>query len=366
MRLVFALLLLPALCFAQPSITGVSCPSGYEHGNTITLSSSGSSFGTKVVVSPLAFDTIETGSFSDSWTNTFSLSVVDTSRHARSAYCGFKNFQADSMSMVHYNPGRYGAVGNSVQSEYRFCSYWFKLDENWDWGTVPTDGADGCNLVNVKTMRFWSSCTSSDNISTGTRNAQFLPRWVIEYVNVPDQDGDWSTSRTNEWDDGQWHHIQYAIKDSDANWAANAELHVWFDGHLEVDETGLVGRDNCDCNKYLFVLGFYNSWLDNSSDPNYFYFDDAYDDSTWARVEIGDDPVYADCSHREMQLLDAWAPDEVSFVMNQGSFSAGDAAYIFISDRDGNVNTTGWGIKVGGTPSVELTAPTNLTATGGN
>jgi len=68
-------------------------------------------------------------------------------------------------------------------------------------------------------------------------------------------------------------------------------------------------------------------------------FDDIYFDNSWARVEIGDKPVYDNCTHREIQILDSWNrmgnPDPyIEIKINRGSFENG-SAFLFVVDKYG-------------------------------
>ena len=59
---------------------------------------------------------------------------------------------------------------------------------------------------------------------------------------------------------------------------------------------------------------------------------------TRARVEIGDQPVYANCTHREIQNPTAWSDDTISITLNHGSFSPSDKAYLFVIREDGSIS----------------------------
>ena len=86
-----------------------------------------------------------------------------------------------------------------------------------------------------------------------------------------------------------------------------------------------------------------------------YYFDDIYINNSWARVEIGDDPDYDSCTHREMQIPTAWSSDSVDITVNQGSFQNGTTAYLFVVDEDGAVNTAGYEVSFSAQSSGDLT-----------
>lgn len=70
------------------------------------------------------------------------------------------------------------------------------------------------------------------------------------------------------------------------------------------------------------------------------WFDDMYVNTTRARVEIGNNQNWQDCTHREIQIPVKWNPrirnaETIKFEVNQGSFSKGEKAYLFVVDVDG-------------------------------
>lgn len=67
-------------------------------------------------------------------------------------------------------------------------------------------------------------------------------------------------------------------------------------------------------------------------------FDDVYIANSRARIEIGNDPVFTDCTHAEIQIPTAWTSSEITFTVNRGSFAADDTAYLFVIDEDGGVS----------------------------
>jgi hypothetical protein len=76
------------------------------------------------------------------------------------------------------------------------------------------------------------------------------------------------------------------------------------------------------------------------------WIDDVYIDNTQARVELGNNPVFANCTHREIQIPTAWSDTEITVQFNQGTFQVGDQAYLFVIDEDGNASA-GYPIVIG-------------------
>lgn len=100
------------------------------------------------------------------------------------------------------------------------------------------------------------------------------------------------------------------------------------------------------------------------------FMDDCYADTTLVRVELGNNEVFADCTHREIQPAISWdeVSGEIQIVFNAGSFEDDDTAYLFVMDRENNpsngvaVTVSGSGAPPGADPGPPGT-PTNLRAT---
>lgn len=86
-----------------------------------------------------------------------------------------------------------------------------------------------------------------------------------------------------------------------------------------------------------------------------FSFDDIYIDNSLVRVEIGDNEVYGDCTHREIQPLTAHSNTGGTFTVNQSSFDDG-GAYLFAIDND-NVASAGYPITLGATSTSTASLP---------
>ena len=71
------------------------------------------------------------------------------------------------------------------------------------------------------------------------------------------------------------------------------------------------------------------------------YWDEVYIDTTQARVEIGNASSWSACTHREIQIPSSWSSSSISVTVNQGSFSDGGGAYLYVVDSNGNVNDSG-------------------------
>lgn len=151
---------------------------------------------------------------------------------------------------------------------------------------------------------------------------------------------------------GAWFNIAIQLDQGDPN-VSNGDLTYW------ISSEGFSSQyNNCSSHDKLFrinetminatILGWY---VANNVDSNEMtvYFDDIYMDDSWARVEIGDNESYDDCTHREIQHPHStWQDDSIEITFNQGSFDIGDDAYLFVVDDDGIVSQ-GFPLTIAGT-----------------
>ena len=341
---------------AGPTIADVT--GSASHGEVLTIT--GSSFGSKSGASPVAWDDFEDGTADTNptvgvWERINGLgihSATANQRHGHSSFNGKYDF----------GRGTAGFGGGLDQYGKWYAGYWFKLASNWTWGKCCDQTS---HLGNVKFFRVWHSGSGQDNWVTAfhtfgnsapycTDRSQPNCSAIAEVYPCASGDYYWNSFVT-DITKGEWHHLQMEYEESSGVNVADGTARVWFDGELKGEWTNLVTRCNIAATpKRMSLVGFYNSW---GSTPRYSYWqDDSYIDNTWARVEIGDAPVYSDCSHRELQVPTAWSGNSISVTVNQGSFSDGETAYVFVVDGNGNVNTNGYPVSFGG----GLAPPRNL------
>ena len=322
--------------YAAPSLTSIS--GTFVHNGPITISGSG--FGSKASPNPVAWDNLEKGTVSTSptigsWSNTNELKINSTNnRNAFSKFNGLKNFVS----------GDYGYFTGGAPSKTWYAQYWFKLGSNWSWGTT-TDGKGHGNLANVKFFRMWSPGSTNENFVIAYHG--FAGSALYANENISDGVYFWSTF-ARDVTLNTWHLLEFEYQDSDVN-AGNGVIRVWLDGSQKLSLTNMITRKASSDYKRPFIVGFYDSWNDSSASNAEFYIDDIYIDNTWSRVVIGDKAIFSQCSRREIQIPTQWSSNSISINVNQGSFNSGDTVYLFVVDSNGNVNSEGTPINIGGT-----------------
>jgi len=64
-----------------------------------------------------------------------------------------------------------------------------------------------------------------------------------------------------------------------------------------------------------------------------------------ARVELADSPDYAQAHRVAVQPASSWSDSSITVDVNQGGFSSLDNVYLFVWDKDGNRNATGFPVS---------------------
>lgn len=71
-----------------------------------------------------------------------------------------------------------------------------------------------------------------------------------------------------------------------------------------------------------------------------------YVDDTLARVEIGDAPIYEDCTHCEIQISSEWEDGSIQFILNHGKFTPENDVYVYVLDENGEPNSQGYQVNL--------------------
>lgn len=341
--------LLAAPAAAQPAIGGVT--GQVSHNQTIVITGNG--FGAKASAPPLVWEDFSDRAL-DPKLVTRGGSVVLNSDNLRHPF-STRNARSDYKASGYY-------FGYDEASAPRwFVQYWVKLAPNWHWGTSTYGGGDD-GLANIKFFRMfprgdrnYSNVGYSAHGFTGADVLRFVENGVQNYLGVNFKD--WFGLDT-------WHNVQIEYGENSGAGQQNGTLRLWVDGRLRDSTTTLDTNHAADgpaVDKRPYIIGFYDSWgpSDAAVSNMYAYYGDIYVDRSWARVEIGNSAIYAECTHREILVPTAWSGESISARVQQGTFAPGQTAYLYVVDDTGRVNTAGHPVTftVSGTaPS----APTGL------
>jgi hypothetical protein len=108
----------------------------------------------------------------------------------------------------------------------------------------------------------------------------------------------------------------------------------------------------------MYIPGFFRSGVSFSNRENY-VIDDVYvavGPNAQARVEIGNAASYSSCTKLALSTPTNWSDGSISATFRSGGFATGAQAYLYVVDKNGNVNSKGYAINVGTTASSGTTA----------
>lgn len=337
------------------AISGVS--GTIAHGEAVTIS--GSSFGTKSTAAPLKYDDFQ--------------SVTDGSQITTSS--------ADGPTWL--NNGGMGQTFNPVASSARLRSgtpFSVNMRSHWQpsggsdpsacsvaltnlsitrglvdaWHYFDMSSASGSDM-NIKPWRFhpndpnfsttnvyYSFANPADDTQAFSRDGCL----INAYFGSTGGSGDLAvTHLTNHWV-----HVQWLFDVGSGNGVEDGTgiCTLWSDdGTIATfSRTGaldMLASPVTELNQ-IFVGNYVRSG-DYTGDV-YFHWETVYLDTSWARVEIGDNATYASCTHREIWVPSAWSSTEITATVNRGSFAADDDVYLFVVDST-NTASAGFAITLG-------------------
>ncbi len=349
-RILVALLMMPTVALTAPSVTDVS--------GTTSVVVIGSDFGVKSTAAPIKFDNFEwavngTALTSDVsapvWTSSAGdASISNSQAHAgsNSAYkemeitvddCSFTNIYVQFtettevyMSFwVRHATSTGSAINGSRASFYKFN----RINTEEPYGGEPNfyldfyPNNDAPETGRVEVQNHWGNFDPMPGHNIGRLyNSDFRQE--------------------------QWHRVEQYLRVSTPGGTANGELQ-WFLNASEIDTDwsgntftpGITRGNGVTQDLGYFTLQFSGCGYTESEYP-LLWQDDIYIDNTRARVELGNASTWDSCTHREIQIPTAWATDEITVDLNQGSLPNG-AAYLYVVDEDGVMNETGYPITLG-------------------
>lgn len=357
----FLLFFTPLNCaLGAPSVSSVS--GAVVHDQTITIS--GASFGAKANAAPIIFDDFDDGQHG--------ANISPAAGWSEVGYSGVQIPQYDS-TVKHAGRNSMKILWNDWQSACSVKKYgdfaqefyfdgWFQYDQE--------DGPPWSRVVKLLLL-FGDGELEYPQIHFGTANC--TRDEIFHIAGYADE----TTSTDNLYGfrltdvQGSFHHMQLWLKASTSG-QHNGAVRLWFDGQLIASSDAYLTVAGNQGHWNHVRVGYYHAHdgipggcADSPGDA-YGWWDDVYIDNTQARVEIGNAPTYAASTHREIQIPSAWSPTSVQVRVNQGSFGAGQSAWLYLVDPSGSVNAQGYPITFGGSAGDSMApgAPARLRSPG--
>jgi len=329
------LLLLPVGAYGAPAIQSVS--GTYSTGSTVTIVSTGSSFGTKSPAAPVLWAPFDTGISPSSlgrvttWQENNCIDYVSSG-----GWAGGAAKTRDSCSKSSSGTAELGITTSGI-------GYFFNTlgQKSYIYRHRKMGYTDDTNLKSLEIM-VTGNYTSGNNIVFNHSSGQWITQNISPasycYMNQSPAENQWVTEEL--------------ITQTASSGGANAFLEWWANGSLirssgqgcQVSWRG-SGGTNMDNIKPAFH-GDYNTsggTLATATER----WDDLYVDSTWARVILGNASTLAASTHREIQIPTSWSASSITISFNQGTFLGGTTAYLFVIDSN-NAASGGTQITIGG------------------
>ena len=381
--LLILILGLPVCVNAEPSITAFS--GTFFHGGGITISGSGFGANLAVGTSKLQFINAESGTVGEEisepgWTNS-----PQSEGEGFNAVC-YDNEQSHSGSKsllckFDLDPRRWGSVFS-----YDYGAPITKIYATWWVYFNPISGIDQQGWYNQwKSFRLDPTASVSDQCPEIYVPQWYDPRdWSYSQASIsvragmlPDGETAWygDVDKTPPF---QWVRMEIYAVESDIDTQNGTIIHTihkqtspvhtiknW-DKNVQTRTSSLYNDEPCTGHWQWMHFGQY--WGNGGKDAKIWYDDIFLQFGTQARVEIGNNPTWANCSHREIQNPTAWTDDgtpggaSITVTVNQGAFTDEENVYLFVVDADG-IPSSGYGpITIGSGGGADTTPPGDVTA----
>lgn len=349
--LIFTLISLPL--FAAPSISSVS--GIIANGQTINIVGSGFGSGPTVFL----FDDFEKGTNGSTILSGTGSAQVGKWDDVSEGPCTYSNTYKLSGSLAfrgNFNSYDWGSIEANFPANTRkvYGSWWWYIPAG-----TPLPGQGTTDGLNWKTVWIYDTI-SNNNITLPNIHGD------IEYHvfgnNLQYPLDDWIILN---YSSGKWMHIQAYVE---VNSDGRGKVKLW-----ELTTSGVIQRMNASGswnNGNPFRTISFNAM--GRKTPNcYPYFDDVYvaiGDNALARIEIGNNPVYENCTKLTKATPDSWTTSSITAKVRQGAFSSSENAYLFVIDSTGNASpgypiqfnsagSVGNGDSI--SPAIQITAPTS-------
>lgn len=335
--------------WAAPAINSASGTIG--HMQSITISGSG--FGVKSPAKPYLWAPFDSGSLQPSSLGT----ITSWSLNESMAYNSNEGVGGTGCAKSSDGSGTWTLSVNAsgfAWNDYNQKMYLFrKTKRNFDVGST-----------NWKVWRLWSDNYSYPNayVNTGTCCGNISVEGI-------DEAGGWMDISKTVGPTGSYFTEEIIMKSNSNTSTADGYFAMYTNGvrgaelpYTDYSRKVWKMKDNSSQGSASMTMNFVVHGVKaNTTFPGtYMYWaDDVYLDKTWARVMIGNASTFSSSTKKEIQIPSAWSATSITVIFNQGAFARGDTVYLYVVDADGNVNSQGYPVVIGG-GAQGLQAPTNL------
>ena len=346
-----------ATASAQPNITAVN--GAIQDGGQITITGSGFGTGPNLVL----FDDFESGSVGapiktgpgsatvGTWSALGTTHPEYSNLHSIS---GTKAFRADMQP--HWMAWTEALLPDNTTEV--FLSWWMLIPPG---DKIP--GIDSTDCINWKVVWLQGSGTTDDDYTLPVilgPGASPACQGSLGYA-IAANGSPYTKYLSLNFAVGKWKRVWMRIKGGAENTGA---MKFW---ELD-DSSGVLVRVN-DTNVTTMYTGSNRKYervhingYGRSTAGSHPTFDDVYIASgshAQARVELGNNAVYTQCTKLAIFTPTSWNSSTISATVRQGVFGTADPVFLFVFNAAGEVSG-GFPLTFGGTPSAAPAAPENL------
>jgi len=312
--------------FSEPVIEGLE--GAAFPGNSITVRGTGfGNNGPEIIV----FDDFEAGSTGEPIkTGSGSAAYGEWDMVAGGPYYTDSSSVSGSLAMqsdqsVHWNvlAGVYLPAGTTQV----FVSWWLYLPAGDNFPGEPIQD------TNWKQMWITGQDTTDDDLVVPTLLSSDGSAWFINGNDSP-----YAHWITMPFVKGEWKHLWSWVN---GGYAGDGQVHFWESGVspvvTHVYDNNVTVLDTGGFFERVLVNGY--GRVTSNCHPT---FDDVYIAAgpyARARVEIGNQPVYNQCTKLAISTPTSWSNTQIVFSLKAGGFSSGETVYLFVTDANGEIST---------------------------
>jgi len=195
---------------------------------------------------------------------------------------------------------------------------------------------------NWKIWRMWPDSRSYPNIYAAAHNGR------IFVENIGQESGFWGRLNVPTLD---WSNEEIMFQASNLNVKDGV---FWFRCNGVDLARGSVMTRSTKSDSYMArnyvvhgVTANKGKWSPPWIQSNRIWVDEVYVDTTWSRVMLGDKPLRKEGRTWEIQIPVKWTDTSIELEAHPGIFKAGQSAYVFVFDAEGNSNEVGFPVRIG-------------------
>jgi hypothetical protein len=348
--------------------------------NKATVTVTGSGFGTKATAAPALWDDGSGTSLSQKWDMTVPNQASNTAYNIQYRAVGYRGVAGPHANSQKYIVGGHTgswspyAGGNVMllkgksshaQGDIYYSRTYYRVDPSWQFGAVLDDNNHKWWVTNFggngpyEDDEFYIDYDQGKfNNSTSAVQHKYSPA-PAHPLRSPDNNGhsNWWNTSANPASKWVLYEVEFKLSTG-----TDGYLKVWADGVLVMNYAGPT--DSGAHQNLSMGFGGYSSTYVLSPTNNFRYFADVYMDFTAARVVLANNANLSNATIIEPQIPSRWTDGSIDVVVNQGKFTTGQTAYLFVVDKNGARSSAGLPVTIGGSGTVMVlpNPPTSVSA----